>query len=147
MKQQLRSTLRTFCFLVEITEVMNDHEYICRSGKWELWAWHLGNCTAHGHEQHIPDLYTGIHWHQLSPGTADLLLEIRAKCHMQVLEVATLQENISFLFSCQGNEKTQWWKHVCSGMSGRVWDWMFLKLKQRNLLCNTQVLFNCGITK
>lgn len=112
MKQQLRSTLRTFCFLVEITEVMNDHEYICRSGKWELWAWHLGNCTAHGHEQHIPDLYTGIHWHQLSPGTADLLLEIRAKCHMQVLEVATLQENISFLFSCQGNEKTQWWKRL-----------------------------------
>lgn len=71
MKQQLRSTPRTFCFLVEITEVMNEHYYISRSGKWELWVWHLGSCTAHGYKQSVPNLYAGIPWHQIFPRTPD----------------------------------------------------------------------------
>lgn len=71
MKQQLRSISRTFCFLVEITEVMNEHYYISRRGKWELWVWLLGSCTSHGHKQSVPSLCAGIQWHRIFPRTSD----------------------------------------------------------------------------
>lgn len=148
MKQQLRSMLRTFCFLVKIVEVMNDHQDICRNGRWELWAWHLGSCTVHGQEQRIENSCVSVCWHQLSPRMRDSLLEVTAKCHTQFLEVATLQEDIHSLFSCQGSEKNPmketcflWHKRKCVNL------WALLKLKHRTSFCNTQILLNCRITE
>lgn len=99
MKQQLRSTLRTFCFLVEITEVMNDHQDICKSGRWELRVWHLGSCTAHGQEQNTINLCGSVSWHQLSLIMTDSLLEVILKCHTIFRDWSTSEKYLISVFT------------------------------------------------